>query len=108
MKNAYNFAVALEALQLTHTADEQIIDFAVAVGYYYTDEIENYLTNWNCHTLTRMLDKARDSVRDQAIAWQIEAGEVTDIEYLTSMCEFFEYQGKRYNLTDEFRENGII
>ena len=46
--------------------------------------------------------------REQAIDWQIETSE-QNLSYgeLADAQEYFEKQGRRYGLLQEFRENGI-
>lgn len=123
MKNAYIFAVALESVYndyltaLEHGADaasiagqrDNIINLAVAAGYYYTDEIKQYLTAWNDHDVTRMLYAAQVDAHNQAVEYQTEYIEsVTSWDALAENTEYFESLGRKFNLLDEFRENAII
>lgn len=59
------------------------------------------------YTLTYKEKKAK--IREEAIQWQIQSAE-RDYSYseLASVQNYFEKQGKKYGLTREFRENGII
>ena len=107
MKNAYIHAVALEAMNNDNCNDALLVQFAVAVGYYYTDDIERYLTAWNCHELVRTLDEARAEAQEEAIEWSYKMGEETDLEYINDMSQTFEDLGRKFNLLDEFRENAI-
>lgn len=59
------------------------------------------------YTLTYKEKKAK--IREEAIQWQIQSAK-KDYSYseLASVQNYFEKQGKKYGLTREFRENGII
>lgn len=53
--------------------------------------------------------KEKEAARQKAKEWQENAnGESRSYEDLASASERFERLGKRYGLTEEFRENGII
>ena len=105
MMNAYILAVALEAMG-EHCESEQIVEFATSVGYYYTDRIERYLSDWNCHDIVRLLDNERERVREEAIDYQREWDSL-DMWQIQHMSNYFECAGKQFNLLDEFRENAI-
>ena len=53
--------------------------------------------------------KKKESLREEAVAWQMMAGETalywSDI---LGAGEYFEKQGRKYGLLREFRENGIL
>jgi len=53
--------------------------------------------------------RRKETAREKAIAWQQEASQ-RDLSYgeLYEAGAYFEKLGKRYGLTGEFRENGII
>lgn len=53
--------------------------------------------------------KSEDQARDIAIDWQV-SWQDHNYSYgeLIEWQEFFETIGKRFNLIDEFKENGII
>lgn len=53
--------------------------------------------------------KRKEAAREKAIAWQHEASQ-RSMSYaeLYEAGAYFEKLGKRYGLTEEFRENGII
>ena len=123
MKNAYIFAVALESVYneyitaLERGADafslagqrDNIINLAVAAGFYYTDEIERYLTAWNDHGLTRMLYAAQIDAHNEAVYYQAEYIEnVLSWDAIAENTEYFENLGRKFNLLDEYRENAII
>jgi len=50
----------------------------------------------------------KEQVRQEAIDWQYEAAEM-NLSYgeLADAQEYFERQGRRYGLLQEFRENAI-
>lgn len=50
----------------------------------------------------------KEAIRQQAIDWQLEAGE-RDMSYgeLAEAGEYFNQVGRRYGLLQEFRENAI-
>lgn len=52
---------------------------------------------------------SKEEAKQLAIDWQQEAGK-QDISYfeLTMFQSYFEQLAKRFNLTEEFKENGII
>lgn len=53
--------------------------------------------------------KEKDRARNEAIGWQIMASE-SNLSYgeIAEACEHFKKLGKRYGLTQEFTENGIL
>ena len=53
--------------------------------------------------------ESQDEARQLAIDWQNwQADQALSLAELSDMHEYFVALGKRYNLTDEFKENGII
>ena len=51
----------------------------------------------------------KEQARNEAIFWQLEFSEHNySMEELAEFGKHFEQVGKRYGLTVEFRENGII
>ena len=53
--------------------------------------------------------KRKNAAREKAIEWQADFGN-HNYSYgeLAEWSSYFEKLGKRYGLTEEFRENGII
>jgi len=53
--------------------------------------------------------KTTEEAREYAQEWQLWTGE-QNLSYgeLAFWSDYFMEQGKKYNLTEEFRENGII
>lgn len=51
-----------------------------------------------------------DEARNIAIDWQSWLQDAPDLSYgeLSAWQNYFEYLAQKFNLTDEFRENGII
>lgn len=59
--------------------------------------------------MTRIYEKNKDMVRQEAIAWQ-DSFTNTDYSYgeLLTFQEYFTKNGKKYGLLKEFKENGIL
>jgi len=52
--------------------------------------------------------KQKETIRQEAIDWQIDASETNySYEGLAMVGDYFYKMGKRYGLLKEFRENGI-
>lgn len=51
----------------------------------------------------------QDEARQQAIEWQVDASEL-DLSYaeLAEASDYFTRLGEKFDLLDEFKENGII
>lgn len=53
--------------------------------------------------------KRKNAAREKAIAWQHDfENHNYSYEELAEWSSYFEKSGKRYGLTEEFKENGII
>lgn len=52
--------------------------------------------------------RAKERAREQAIEWQHTAPEDLSYGELADVADYFQRLAKRYGLTAEFRENGII
>ena len=106
MKNAFYHAQAMEAIEQIHGL-EQAYYYGIANGYYYADNIRNYLVSWNCLELVRYMDIKQGEAQDEAVRFSYEMSEITDFMELQERYHYFEELGKIYNLLDEFRENYI-
>lgn len=70
------------------------------------DKLRDYIPLTVCG---KSYKERRNDLQNKAIEWSFASGAACwSYSELADIAEFFERNGKRYGLTREFRENGII
>lgn len=70
------------------------------------DKLRDYIPLTVCG---KSYEERRNDLQNKAIEWSFASGAACwSYSELADIQEFFERNGKRYGLTREFRENGII